>query len=71
MTVTGEGCQPISDLGWTRRDNKYRGSNSISDRELKAQKDVKASPAIEQYNYKFPENEKHLGFENVSEPVWQ
>ena len=25
MTVTGEGCQPITDLGWKKKENKYLG----------------------------------------------
>lgn len=66
MTVTGEGCQPISDLGWRRKENKYLGSSSMSERELKEQKAIKSSVQIEQYQYKFPDDEKHFGFENVS-----
>ena len=66
MTVNGEGCQPITDLGWRKKENKYLGSSSLSDRELKEQKSIKSSVAIEQYQFKFPENERHIGFENVS-----
>ena len=33
MTVTGEGCQPISDLGWKKKENKYAGTYSLSERE--------------------------------------
>lgn len=47
MTVTGEGCQPISDLGWRRKENKYLGASSMSERELKEQKAIKGSVAIE------------------------
>jgi len=35
MTVTGEGCQPITDLGWKRKENKYLGTSSISERDSK------------------------------------
>ena len=38
----------------------------MSDRELKEQKAIKSGVAIEQYQYKFPEDERHFGFENVS-----
>jgi len=31
MTVTGEGCQPLSDGTWKRRENKFQGNNSLSD----------------------------------------
>lgn len=68
MTVTGEGCQAITDLGWKKKENRYLGTSSMSEREVKEQKSVKSSVAIEQYQYKFPENERHLGFENVSAP---
>ena len=66
MTVTGEGCQPITDLGWKRKENKYLGSSSISERDSKQIKAIKDSVTIEQYMHKFPDNEKHFGFENVS-----
>ena len=65
MTVTGEGCQPITDLGWKKKENKYLGQGSLSDREVKELKEMNKRLAIEQFNYKFPENEKHLGLENV------
>lgn len=66
MTVNGEGCQPITDLGWRKKENRYLGPSSLSERELKEQKSIKSSVAIEQYNYKFPDNERFIGFENVS-----
>lgn len=42
------------------------GVSSLPEKDQKEQKDIKAKSAIEQFNYKFPENEKHFGFENVS-----
>ena len=66
MTVTGEGCQPITDLGWKKKENKYLGQSSLSEREVKDLKDMSKQRSIEQFNYKFPDNEKHLGLENVS-----
>ena len=66
MTVTGEECQPITDLAWKKKENKYLGQSSLSDREVKDLKEMGKRPSIEQFNYKFPENEKHLGLENVS-----
>lgn len=66
MTVTGEGCQPITDLGWKKKENKYLGQSSLSDREVKDLKEMSKRTSIEQFNYKFPDNEKHLGLENVS-----
>ena len=38
----------------------------MSERELKEQKAIKGSVANEQYQYKFPDDERHFGFENVS-----
>ena len=66
MTVTGEGCQPITDLGWKKKENKYLGNSSLSEREVKDLKDMGKRTSLEQFNYKFPDNEKHLGLENVS-----
>ena len=66
MTVTGEGCQPITDLGWKKKENKYLGASSLSEREVKDLKEMSKRTSLEQFNYKFPDNEKHLGLENVS-----
>ena len=33
-TVTGEGTQPLSDMNWKKRENKYLGQNSVSDKEV-------------------------------------
>ena len=66
MTITGEGCQPITDLGWKKKENKYQGQSSLSEREVKDLKEMGKRTSIEQFNYKFPDNEKHLGLENVS-----
>ena len=41
------------------------GVNSLAERELKDQKEMKNKLQVEQYLTKFPESEKHLGFENV------
>ena len=64
--VTGDGTQPLSDMNWKKRENKYLGSSSISDKEAKEQKELEKSKKIDQYLSRFPENEKYLGFENVS-----
>jgi hypothetical protein len=40
--------------------------SSISEKEAKELKDLKQSKHVDQYLNKFPENEKFLGFENVS-----
>ena len=69
MTITGEGCQPITDLGWKKKENKYLGQSSLSDREVKDLKEMGKRPSIEQFTYKFPDNEKHLGLENVSDLI--
>lgn len=70
MTVTGEGCQPITDLAWKKKENKYLGQSSLSEREVSIQKymDSKGT-SLEQFNQKFPDNEKHLGLENVSRAI--
>ena len=47
MTVTGEGCQPITDLGWKKKENKYLGQSSISERDNKQIKAIKDSATIE------------------------
>jgi hypothetical protein len=40
MTVTGEGTQPLSDMGWKKKENKYQGSTSHSEKEQKEAKDL-------------------------------
>ena len=40
MTITGEGCQPLADLNWKKRENKFNGNSSISDREARELKDI-------------------------------
>lgn len=45
------------------------GVNSLAERELKDQKEMKNKLQIEQYLTKFPESEKHLGFENVRKDI--
>ena len=51
MTVTGEGCQPITDLAWKKKENKYLGQSSLSEREVSIQKymDSKGT-SLEQFN---------------------
>lgn len=70
MTVTGEGCQPITDLAWKKKENKYLGQSSLSEREVKDLKEMGKRTSLEQFNYKFPD-EKHLGLENVSQLMQQ
>lgn len=53
-------------MNWKKRENKYLGPNSLSDREMKEQRDLDNKSKTEQYLSKFPQNEKFLGFENVS-----
>jgi hypothetical protein len=53
-------------MNWKKRENKYLGVNSITDKESKEQKELEKSKKIDQYLSRFPENEKYLGFENVS-----
>ena len=33
MNITGEGTQPLNDMAWKRKENKYLGANSINDKE--------------------------------------
>lgn len=33
MTVTGEGCQPLSDLGWKKKENKFMGVSSLPEKD--------------------------------------
>ena len=53
-------------MNWKKRENRYLGSKSISDKEAKEQDELDKSKKIDQYLNRFPENEKYLGFENVS-----
>lgn len=61
-----QGTQALSDLNWKKKENKYLGPQSISIREQEEVKEMEKRPQIEQYLTKFPDNEKFLGFENVS-----
>ena len=47
MLTTGEGTQPLSDLGWKKKENKYQGSSSISDKESKDQKEIKSMKHVD------------------------
>ena len=67
MQFIGEGTQPISDFAWKKKENKYLGMQSLTEREQKDTKDMKQRMHVDQYLSKFPESEKFLGFENVSE----
>ena len=40
MTVTGEGCESLSDMGWKKKENKFLGNNSLSDREFKESREL-------------------------------
>ena len=40
MTITGEGCQPLSDMGWKKKENKYLGTSSHSEKEQKEAKEL-------------------------------
>lgn len=66
MAVTGEGTQPLSDLAWKKKENKYLGANSLNEKEMKEKRDLDNKPSIDSYLYRFPKNENYLGFENVS-----
>ena len=66
MNITGEGTQPLSDLGWKKKDNKYVAEKTNSEKESKDSKDKKETYHVENYYNKLPEGEKYLGFENVS-----
>ena len=66
LTITGEGTQPLADLNWKKKENKFQGSSSITDREAKELKEIDKRNQTDQYLYKFPDNEKYMGFENVS-----
>lgn len=61
-----QGTQPLADLNWKKKENKFMGQQSISMREQEELKEMEKRSQIEQYLTKFPENEKFLGFENVS-----
>ena len=47
MQITAEGTQPLSDFGWKKRENKYLGANSISDKENKEQKELLKKSQLE------------------------
>lgn len=66
MTITGEGTQPLHDLNFKKRENKYMGPNSLTIKETDELKEMDKRSQLEQYLTKFPDNEKYLGFENVS-----
>ena len=34
-TVTGEGTQALSDMGWKKKENKYMGTGSLTEKESK------------------------------------
>jgi len=70
MTITGEGTQALSDMHWKKRENKFLGANSITERENKEIKHLDKKNKTDQFISKFPENEKFLGFENVSAFLW-
>ena len=57
-------------MNWKKRENKYQGPNSITDKEAKEQKELEKSTKINQYLSRFPDNEKYLGFENVSKSFY-
>lgn len=40
MTVTGEGCESLSDMAWKKKENKFQGNNSLSDREFKESREL-------------------------------
>ena len=66
MTVTGEGCESLSEMGWKKKENKFQGNNSLSEREFKEKRELDNKAKVDQYISKFPPNENYLGFENVS-----
>jgi hypothetical protein len=47
MMTTGEGTQPLSDLGWKKKENKYLGMSSISEKEAKDLKEMKQSKHVD------------------------
>ena len=40
-TITAEGTQSLSDMGWKRKENKYLGINNLSEKETKDNKELK------------------------------
>ena len=66
MLITAEGTQSINDFAWKKKENKYMGINSISEKESKDLKDLKTKAQIDQYISAVPDNGRYLGFENVS-----
>ena len=40
MAVTGEGCEQISEMNWKKKENKFLGNNSLSDREFKEKREL-------------------------------
>lgn len=66
MTVTGEGTQPLSDLAWKKKENKYMGDKSMSTKEQHIEKELEKKSQTEKYLLNFPPEEKYLGFENDS-----
>ena len=53
-------------MGWKKKENKFLGNNSLSDREFKEKRELDQKKKVDQYIGKFPANENYLGFENVS-----
>ena len=47
MQITAEGTQPLSDFAWKKRENKYLGANSISEKENKEQKELSKKSQLE------------------------
>ena len=56
----GEG---LSDMQWKKKENKYQGLASIGEKETKDDKDLRQ---VDMYTKNFPNDDKFLGFENVS-----
>jgi hypothetical protein len=47
MTVTGEGCESLSDMSWKKKENKFQGNNSLSDREFKERRELDSKLKVE------------------------
>ena len=47
MTVTGEGCESLSDMGWKKKENKFLGNNSLSEREFKERRELDNKPKVD------------------------
>lgn len=56
----------MRDSSWKRRENKFQGNSSLSDKEVKERRELDSKFSNEKYIMKFPRNENYLGFENVS-----